>query len=298
MTQISIAPTLQPLDWNWRGQQIRYTVQGQGQPLLLIHGFGASIGHWRRNIPTLAEHGYQVFALDLLGFGASGKPPWHYNLDLWRSQIYDFWQEHIQRPTVFVGNSIGGLLSLSILANHPESVAGGILINCAGGLSHRPDELALPLRVVMGSFAKLVSSELAGKFIFDLIRQKKRIRNTLYQVYGDHQAVTDELVEMIYQPSCDEGAQQVFASVITAPPGETPSQLLAQRQHPLLVLWGDKDPWTPIKGSHIYQDLARHEDTNVEFYAIPGAGHCPHDENPSLVNSLIIDWLKRVVAQH
>lgn len=295
MTQTAtITPTLTPFDWTWREQKIRYTVQGEGQPLLLIHGFGASIGHWKHNIGALAEQGYQVFALDLLGFGASAKPAWDYTLELWQALLHDFWQEKIQRPTVFVGNSIGGLLSLAMLANYPAACAGGVLINCAGGLNHRPDELFLPLRLIMGAFAKLVSSPLTGKFIFNQIRQKSRIKNTLYQVYGDRRAVTDELVEMLYAPSCDEGAQAVFASVITAPAGDSPTELLPKRQHPLLVLWGDKDPWTPIKGSQIYQDLAA-QNQGVEFHPIPNAGHCPHDENPSLVNSLMIDWLVRTL---
>lgn len=43
-------------------------------PILLIHGFGASVGHFRKNIPTLVGEGYRVYAIDLLGFGASDKP--------------------------------------------------------------------------------------------------------------------------------------------------------------------------------------------------------------------------------
>lgn len=294
MTQtVTKSPSLTLFDWIWRDQKICYTVQGQGQPLLLIHGFGACIGHWKQNIPAIAAQGYEVFALDLLGFGGSAKPDWDYSLDLWQALIHDFWQAKIQRPTVFIGNSIGGLLSLTMLAKHPDLCAGGVLINCAGGLSHRPEELAPPLRFVMGTFGKLVSSPLMGKFLFNQVRQKFRIRGTLYQVYGDRRAVTDELVEMLYAPSCDAGAQRVFASVITAPPGDSPETLLPQRQHPLLVLWGDKDPWTPIKGSQIYQDLAA-DHQGVEFHSIPGAGHCPHDENPDAVNERIIDWLKRL----
>lgn len=45
-----------------------------GPPILLIHGFGASVGHFRKNIPVLAGEGYRVYAIDLLGFGASDKP--------------------------------------------------------------------------------------------------------------------------------------------------------------------------------------------------------------------------------
>ncbi|MDJ0575490.1 MAG: alpha/beta fold hydrolase [Xenococcaceae cyanobacterium MO_234.B1] len=289
MTTI-IDTTLKNLDWNWRGHDIRYTVAGEGKPLLLIHGFGACIGHWKKNIPVLAAGGYQVYALDLLGFGASGKPALDYTLELWQEQIRDFWQEHINQPTVFVGNSIGALLSLMLVSNHPKISAGGVLINCAGGLNHRPDELNLPLRLIMGGFTKLVSSPVTGKFIFNRIRQKNRIRNTLYQVYRDRAVVTDDLVEMLYQPSCDPGAQQVFASVLTAPAGATPQELLPLLQHPLLILWGEDDPWTPIKGAKIYQDLAANKEA-VEFYPIPNAGHCPHDEKPDIVNQRILDWL-------
>ena len=284
---------IEPLTWSWREQSIEYTVRGEGQPVLLIHGFGASIGHWQKNIPVLAENGYRVFAMDLLGFGGSAKPSIDYSLELWQEQIRDFWQAQINEPTVFVGNSIGGLISLMLVTQHPEIAAGGVLINCAGGLNHRPDELNLPLRLMMGMFTKLVSSPVTGKFIFDNVRQKSRIRNTLYQVYRDRAAVTDELVEMLYTPSCDPNAHQVFASVLTAPAGPKPQELLPKLQHPLLILWGEDDPWTPIKGAKIYQDLAA-ANNKVEFYAIPSAGHCPHDEKPELVNQFILDWLAKI----
>lgn len=279
--------------WLWRSHQIQYTVLGQGTPLLLVHGFGAAIDHWRQNIPVLAAAGYQVFALDLLGFGASAKPGLDYTVELWEELLVDFWAEKIQQPMVIVGNSIGGLLSLMMAAHHPAQVRGAVLINCAGGLNHRPEELNLPLRLVMGLFTKLVSSPTTGKFIFNQIRQKNRIRNTLKQVYFTPEAITEELVDLLYTPSCDPGAQQVFASVLTAPPGASPGELLPQVQCPLLILWGEQDPWTPIAGAKIYQDLVDTRD-NVTFQPIPQAGHCPHDEKPAIVNPLIIDWLAKL----
>lgn len=290
ITQDLPKETIEKFTWTWKDHQIQYTVMGTGQPLVLIHGFGASIGHWRNNIPTLAAGGYRVFALDLLGFGASSKPPLDYSLELWEQLLHDFWGEHIQQPTVFVGNSIGALLSLMMLADHPEISAGGVLINCAGGLNHRPQELNPPLRFIMGMFAKLVSSPAIGPFLFNQIRQKFRIRGTLKQVYGNKEAITDELVELLYTPSCDAGAQKVFASILTAPPGPHPSELLPKVKAPLLVLWGEDDPWTPITGAKIYQDLAE-KGESVQFVSIPNTGHCPHDERPTVVNSLILNWL-------
>jgi pimeloyl-ACP methyl ester carboxylesterase len=93
----------------------------------LIHGFGASIGHWRKNIPELAAAGYQVHALDLLGFGASDTPAIAYSLEVWESLLQDYWREHIGRPTVFVGHSIGGLITLMMLARSPEMAMAGVL---------------------------------------------------------------------------------------------------------------------------------------------------------------------------
>lgn len=294
-TQLQPTKPLEKSTWQWQGHQICYTVVGTGKPLVLIHGFGASIGHWRKNIPVLAEAGYRVFALDLLGFGGSDKPALDYTLDLWQELVKDFWQAHIQEPTVFVGNSIGALLSLTLVADNPEIAAGGILINCAGGLNHRPDELQLPLRFVMGMFTKMVSSAVTGPFLFNRIRQKQRIRNTLRQVYRNPEAITDELVELLYEPSCHPGAQKVFASIVTAPPGRTPSELLPLVNRPLLVLWGEDDPWTPIAGATVYQNLVE-QGKDVQFVGIPNAGHCPHDEHPEQVNALILEWLPKVLS--
>jgi pimeloyl-ACP methyl ester carboxylesterase len=76
---------------------------------------------------------------------------------------------------VFVGNSIDALLSLMMLANHPDLARGGILLNAAGGLNHRPDELTLPLRVVMGTFVKLVGSDRVGPFLFNLVPRSRAL---------------------------------------------------------------------------------------------------------------------------
>lgn len=276
--------------WTWQGYKIQYTVMGTGRPLVLVHGFGASLGHWRKNIPVLANAGYQVFAIDLLGFGGSEKAPINYTIEVWVELLKDFWTAHIKEPAVFIGNSIGALISLMVLTEHPEIAAGGVLINSAGGLSHRPHELNPPLRIVMSAFNRVVRSPLTGNLVFNRIRQKAQIRRTLYQVYRNREAVTDELVDLIYTPACDPGAQQVFASILTAPPGPTPAELLPKVERPLLVIWGADDPWTPITGAKIYEE-ARENGKSIKIIPIPNAGHCPHDEVPDVVNTQIVDWL-------
>jgi len=283
--------TSSKLYWNWQGHQVAYTVAGEGIPLILVHGFGASIGHWRKNIPVWVEGGYKVFALDLLGFGNSDKPAIAYSLELWQELLKDFWLSYVNTPAVFVGNSIGALLSLMMAANYAEMVKGAVLLNVAGGLNHRPNELNPVLGLVMSSFAKLVGSPVTGKFIFNQVRQKQRIRSTLSQVYCDRTAITEELVDLLHLPSCDTGAQAVFASILTAPAGAKPEELLPHVTCPLLVLWGESDPWTPIKGAQIFKEMASHKDIRV--IPIAKTGHCPHDENPSVVNPLVLEWLDK-----
>jgi len=211
-------------------------------------------------------------------------------VEVWVELLKDFCTAHIQAPAVFIGNSIGALLSLMVVAEHPQIAAGGVLINSAGGLSHRPHELSPPLRIVMSAFNRLVGHPITGKFVFNRIRQKAQIRRTLYQVYRNREAVTDQLVDLLYTPSCDPGAQQVFASILTAPPGPSPEELLPKVERPLLVIWGADDPWTPIAGAKIY-DQAREQGKEITIVPIPGAGHCPHDEVPDIVNQQIVEWL-------
>ena len=115
-------------DWVWRGWQVRYTymrakeeTRSAKTPLILLHGFGASIEHWRKNIPVLSRQ-QAVYALDLLGFGGSRKAATNYSTYLWVELVYDFWQTFIRHPVVLVGNSIGSLVAMAAAAashQHP-----------------------------------------------------------------------------------------------------------------------------------------------------------------------------------
>ncbi|KAF4355621.1 hypothetical protein F8388_013038, partial [Cannabis sativa] len=66
--------------WTWKGRKIHYVVQGEGSPVVLIHGFGASAYHWRYYIPELAKK-HKVYAIDLLGFGWSEKAIIEYGME-------------------------------------------------------------------------------------------------------------------------------------------------------------------------------------------------------------------------
>ena len=116
--------------------KINYRVEGadnHGPPILLVHGFGANVNHFRNNFPALVEAGYTVYALDLLGFGASDKPldaaTTGFSIELFVQQINDFitaMQEQDvgrhdkEQPWSIAGNSIGGLSCLGVAAGWEE----------------------------------------------------------------------------------------------------------------------------------------------------------------------------------
>ena len=111
------------------------TDEQKGPAILLIHGFGASTAHWRHNLPVLGEK-YEVHALDLLGFGKSSKPKGlAYGGPLWKDQIVAYVRENIGRPTILVGNSLGGYAALASGSALGAEAAGVVLLNAAGYFS-------------------------------------------------------------------------------------------------------------------------------------------------------------------
>jgi len=281
--------------WQWRGNSIYYVCAGESHsdkpPLLLVHGFGASTDHWRKNIVQLQSQ-FQVWAIDLLGFGRSAKPKQEYSGYLWREQLNDFITEVIGQPTVLAGNSLGGYASLCVAAKYHESAAGLILLNSAGPFSDteqntQSQSRGNPLGKVMRS---LLLQPWASFILFQYVRRRSIIRKTLNNVYFDPEAVTDQLVEDIYRPSCDRGAADVFNAVFKTPQGEKVDVLLSNMQCPLLLLWGEKDPWMKAREKGV--QFRQYYPQLTEHYL--QAGHCPHDEIPETVNDLISDWVMTI----
>jgi pimeloyl-ACP methyl ester carboxylesterase len=293
--QVASPSSIPGVYWQWRSHRIYYlkagAKQAQRPPLLLVHGFGASTDHWRKNIWAL-QADFEVWAIDLLGFGRSAKPELAYSGELWRDQLQDFIREVIGTEVVVAGNSLGGYISLCVAAEYPESVLGVILLNSAGPFSDggMTSKKPNPLQSLVRS---ILLQPWASYWLFQYMRQRGNIRKTLEKVYLDKNAVTEELVEDIYRPSCDTGAAQVFASVFKTPQGKTVDKLLQEIKCPLLLLWGEADPWmnSQERGAKFREYYA-----NLTEYYLQ-AGHCPHDEIPTEVNDLMQSWVLGELCQ-
>jgi pimeloyl-ACP methyl ester carboxylesterase len=311
-------------DWSWRGQRIRYCQAGDpasGDVALLIHGFGACLGHWRHNLPVLAQQA-EVYALDLLGFGASAKPPSRlegevgaatsvrYGLDLWAEQIVAFLAEHGLCPSQqdsggpprrlhLIGNSIGAVVALNaarLLMARGAPPAQVVLIDCAQRALDDKRILALPPWERLGRplLKRAVRQRWLLAPLFRLLAQPAVVRAVLKQAYPSGANVDDALVEILLCPTRDPGALESFRGFVNLFNDHLAPELLADLRLPVRMLWGAQDPWEdPAEARHWAATYACIQELQV----LEGLGHCPHDEAPERVNPILLRWLEQPIVQ-
>ena len=280
--------------WSWHDYSITYQSSGQrGPAVILIHGFGASWGHWRKNLPVLGET-CRCYAIDLIGFGGSAKPTpgveISYNFETWGQQVIDFCQEVIGEPVFLVGNSIGCLVAMQAAVANPDLVLGVSLINCSLRLLHDSKREEMPWYRRMGAplLQKLLNQKPIGDFFFQQLAKPEVVRKILLKAYNRSEAVSDELIDILMKPAADSGAADVFVAFTNYSQGPLPEELLPQLQCPAIILWGEEDPWEPIE---LGRDFAKFP-TVEKFIPLKGLGHCPQDEGPEVVNPILQEWIK------
>jgi pimeloyl-ACP methyl ester carboxylesterase len=285
--------------YRWKDFNINYRVEGEGPPILLIHGFGGNVNHYRFQFPALAKAGYKVYAIDLLGFGGSDKPgDFDYCIENFAQLCRDFCRDATEKESwVIAGNSIGGLCSLATAELLGDEVKACVLFNCAGGMSgFRYEDIPWILRPILWFMQKVLLGPNHGATFFEKFKTRENVESILkvQAVYRDTTNVDDDLLDILLEPGNDEGAQQVFLKVFGGEPGPTPESILPKLTIPILALWGAEDPWTPVdKGMHPGTDFGKFAQ-NYTLEILENTGHCPHDENPGEVNEKMIAWLKNL----
>ncbi|KAM2244234.1 hypothetical protein ACFXTI_005320 [Malus domestica] len=284
--------------WNWRGYAIRYQHAGNSGPaLVLIHGFGANSDHWRKNLPVLSKS-HRVYSIDLIGYGYSDKPnprqfgeTLFYTFETWAGQLNDFCTDVVKGEAFFICNSIGGLVGLQAAVMEPQLCKGIMLLNISLRMLHITKQPWYG-RPLIKSFQNLLRNTAVGKYFFKTVATPQSVRNILSQCYHDTSQVTEELVQKILLPGLEPGAVDVFLEFICYSGGPLPEELLPQLKCPVLIGWGDKDPWEPIELGREYGKF----DSVEDFVVLPNVGHCPQDEAPDLVNPLIESFVARHAA--
>jgi len=282
--------------------------------VLLVHGFGANRNHWRRNSPVLAQIA-GVWAIDLLGFGASSKPPSQlqgelprpgsvrYGFDLWADQLQSFIAQVIEPAAPgaalhLVGNSIGAVVvlnTLRILLAQGRSAAGAVLIDCAQRTldDKRAASLGLVERATRPLVKQLVRRRWLLAVLFRSLARPPVIRQVLRRAYPSGANVDAELVELLHGPSTEAGALESFRGFVNLFNDHLAPDLLSQIDQaspgvPVRLLWGAADPWEDPAEA---RQWASDHPCIQELVVLPGLGHCPHDEAPEQVNPILQRWI-------
>ena len=294
-------------NWKWKDWKISWSSSKPSSNknntnILLIHGFGASKRHWRHNQNFLGNI-YNCFSIDLLGFGESSQPKAlldyesykehsaKYSFDLWGNQVATFCNEVIKSPVYLVGNSIGGVVSLKAADILKENCNGVILIDCAQRTMDdkrlkRSDIIMNILRPVIKT---LVSKRVISNTLFERAANPSVIKKILKKAYPSGKNIDDELIEILYKPSQRINSKEAFRGFINLFDDYLATDLFDKVQAPIQLIWGEKDPWEKLSEAISWKDNYK----NIKrLDVIRGAGHCPHDENPTETNNLINEFIQ------
>lgn len=251
--------------------------------VLLVHGFGANHHHWRSNVQVLAQE-YDTYAIDLFGFGNSSQNiEFPYSVSFWSSQVVHFIDTVINRPCILVGNSIGGFVIMKSATQTPN-IIGVIPIN--------------PV-VISNGVPIMEISWYHSKFLvtsyFRYLRNKqviKQIMKPLYPVFPDR--IDDFLIQSIYSAASTKNASEVFYKIMMeniVQPSVFIEDILQDMHVPMLVIYGEKDAW--IRPDSTRKQLANY--SQMEWISVD-AGHCPQDEIPDRINSLVLGFAAKIVV--
>lgn len=258
------------------GAAIHYLAAGEGEPVVLVHGFGASTFSWRHNLAALAHH-RRVYALDLPGFGYSSRSSERqYSLRRTAQTLRAFLSRLGVARASLVGNSIGGAVALQLAHDFPESVDKLVLV---GAFTTRLGPLPFVNLPLGRSLALLLLHYAAGS--------EHRLATLIRGLYGDPNQVTPETVAGYFRPLRVRGSAAAIWAMLASPwDGDLPEQTGAIAA-PTLLVWGDRDPIAPLaEGLRLERDLPR-----ARLVVFPGAGHVPHEERPAEFNQLVNDFL-------
>ena len=265
------AAGLQRKETNIPGFNVAYLDGGQGQPLLLLHGFGADKDNWTRVARYLTPH-FHVYAIDLPGYGESTKPsPEQGRIEdqvVYVSQIAAaLGLDHFNLG----GNSMGGWIAGAYAAAHPEQVNSLWLLAPAGVSTAQDSDLVTIVK--KGGHVPLIA------------RTPEEYQELLDFVFVHRPYVPHALITVLAQHAADsyDFNQKVFAVLVKEPPLEPQVKNLAT---PTLIEWGDHDRALHYSGAEILHQLL----PNSQVIILPDMGHLPMLEAPARTAADFIEF--------
>ncbi len=295
--------------WNWKGLQVSWQVEDQKNnsdvAVILIHGFGANKNHWRFNQKIISSIA-PCYAIDLVGFGESSQPNsqllyekkttenFNYCFDNWSQQVFDFCNEIVKRPVILIGNSIGGVIALKTSEKLSNKCLKVILIDCAQRTmdDKRLEEQSLLMRFLRPVIKTLVRQRILSSNLFSNAANPNFIAKILKVAYPSGYNVDQELINILFLPTQGKGAKEAFRGFINLFDDYLAPDLLRKLNKPVYLIWGEKDPWEPVKEARKWFETF---ECIKSLDIISNAGHCPHDEMPEKVNPIILKIIQEAI---
>lgn len=251
-----------------------------GEPVVLIHGFSVPYFIYDPTFEFLTQSGFRVLRYDLFGRGFSDRPNVKYDLELFVTQLTDLLDAlRFNQPVSLIGVSMGGLIASAFTARNPDRVRNLTLIDPAGAKA-----ISLPL------ILKVAKLPLVAETVVGLAGNEFLIKGMTKDLFDPklvEHFIAKYRVQMQYKgfvcailSTLRNGLLDSFESVY---------QVLGKSNKQVLLFWGRHDETVPFEHSTILRRLL----PQVEFHAIENCGHIPHYEKPSVVNPILLKFLRQ-----
>lgn len=245
-------------------------------PMILIHGYTASVYVWKTVAPMLADNGFRVIAVDLVGFGWSEKPrSFEYSIEAQARVMSRFMDRLGIRQATIVGNSYGGAVALNLALDHPKCVDKLILVDPV--TNDEPKDHPILRLVSFRGLGEIITPLVADSRFF----LRSRMQQTLAR--ANHHLITDERMNAIRRPLLSKEAHHSLLATSRnwdAKRLEKEARLIRQ---PTLIIWGEEDKVIPIK--HGYK--LHNEMPNSRLVVLKDCGHVPPEEKSEIFTKLV-----------
>jgi pimeloyl-ACP methyl ester carboxylesterase len=258
---------------NLDGMRIHYQEFGDesSPPVLLIHGYTASVYVWKTVAPMLADAGLRVIAIDLVGFGYTEKPRlFDYTIQSQTRMVSRFMNRLGIGQAAVVGSSYGGAVAATLGLDYPERVEKLVLVDAVinDDLKSHP---ILKLASVKGI------GEVITPFIADSKRlMRRRMRGTIHP--ANHHLVDDERITSIRRPLHAADGHHSLLATSRAWDADRIEQDASLINQPTLIIWGENDTVIPIRNGYKLQS----EILNSQLVVFKDCGHVPQEEKSEL----------------
>jgi pimeloyl-ACP methyl ester carboxylesterase len=252
--------------------------------IVFIHGFGGSCYTWHAILPALAEQ-YRVIAVDLKGFGESGKPDDRHYSVFDQAVIVDGLIKHLGlRAVMLGGHSMGGMVSLALAADLEE------------GCPYTIDRLILfgtpAFRQRLPLFIMALDIPFVGEAILHVVPPATLVRLVLEASYYDDNLIDDDEIEAYAQGIRSPGGRRALVRTARALADLNESGYtfdFDRLRMPALLIWGKHDTVVPVGYAFALRDALPGP---VSFYTLDRCGHIPPTERPEEVLRLTTEFLK------